>query len=252
MLISRNRPRRLNACYVNRKNRDRFIKIRSASNVEVTSNTIFVSAVAIILRRNFQKHGIQITPPPKLGKELICCDLSVGKLYREPGKAEPFDLTEHQLRPGECMVVQTREEFTVPDGVFGMLCSKGSLTEKGIMVPNTKVDPMFGGPLYISVYNASRRPVLIKQGMSFCSIVFHLLEEPTNSKDYRRAPDISGRKMGFFEDLWDRHAANSCATLRRKWAFHHSMQPLRISNPQATEPSSSRLEQRFWPARSKN
>jgi dUTPase len=159
----------------------------------------------IILRKNFGKYGIQVNPAPKLTKELVCCDLSVGKLYREPGRGEPYDLVEHDLKAGECIVVQTREEFTVPDGVFGILCSKGSLTQRGAMVPNTKVDPMFGGPLHVSVYNASRRTLTIKQGMPFCSIVFYRLEEHTNTKEHRRAPDLSGTRMGFFAGLWERH-----------------------------------------------
>lgn len=159
----------------------------------------------IVLRRNFGKYGIEITPPETDEKELICWDLHIGGVFRQPGDPHPYELSRpYELRPAECIVVRTKQEFEIGDGVFGLLCSKGSLTAQGLVVANTKIDPLFGGPLDVSIYNAGQRTIKIEREMPFCSVVFYVLEEGTGSKRRRRSPDLSGDSVSRFRRFWDR------------------------------------------------
>jgi dCTP deaminase len=161
----------------------------------------------IILRKNYEKMGIRVKPEPPIGNEHVSCDLSVGRVYMEAGNAQPYEFKKpYKLRPARCIVVKTREHFSVPDGVFGILCSKGSLAGRGLMVPNTKIDPRFAGELDIAIYNAGQRTVMITQGMRFCTVVFHQLEAMTNS-DSRTGPHLADEKRSWLHRMWDEHAA---------------------------------------------
>jgi deoxycytidine triphosphate deaminase len=161
----------------------------------------------IVLRRNWQTFGIEVTPQPCDEHEFVSGDLTVGGVFHQAGEARSYEMAEsYRLGPGECIVVRTEQEFLVPDGFFGLLCSKGSLTARGLMVPNTKVDPLFGGPLDVTVYNAGSRAIDIVPGARFCAIVFFKLEGNTNSRRPRRPPDISGQKQSSLSRWWARWA----------------------------------------------
>lgn len=149
----------------------------------------------IILRRNFGTSNIEISPDSTESNEEVCVDLSVGKSYKEAGTSESITMTvPYTLKPGGCIVVETWERVTVPKNVFGFLCSKGSLAGRGLLVPNTKIDPLFSDTLDIAIYNAGKRVLTIEKGMKFCSIVFQQLSEPINSNTPRSGPRISNER----------------------------------------------------------
>jgi hypothetical protein len=74
------------------------------------------------------------------------------------------------------------------------------------MVPNTKIDPYFGGALDITVYNASRSPVMLTPEMPFCAIIFYQLQEKTATKSIRTPLSIAGKRRGFFARTWERNS----------------------------------------------
>lgn len=163
----------------------------------------------IVLRKNFANLGIDIVPKPSTDDdELVCVDLSVGEYYMNPGNAQRFKFDRgYKLKPGRCIVVETEEKLNVPDGFLGLLCSRGSLTERGLIVPNTKIDPIFGGHLDISMFNSGQRPILVEHGMKFCSVVFCRLEEETKSRHVRSAPPMHGDGLGVLTAFWEQHAS---------------------------------------------
>jgi deoxycytidine triphosphate deaminase len=146
----------------------------------------------IILRKNFKSAKIDISPDTTDAKEEVCVDLSVGESYMEAGDSEVLTLkTIYRLKPSGCIVVRTKECITVPNNIFGFLCSKGSLAARGLLVPNTKIDPMFSGPLDVAIYNAGNSALEIKSGMKFCSIAFQQMTDPIQSGIPRGGPRIS-------------------------------------------------------------
>jgi len=133
----------------------------------------------IILKRNLEERNVHITGGEDNPKELVAIDLSVGDRYRVPGQSKWFDLTgSFVLRPGRCALIRTREKMILPNNVFGCIFSRGGLSAKGLVVSNTKIDPLFFGVLHIPVFNAGRQSISLKHKERFCSAVFQTLEHP--------------------------------------------------------------------------
>jgi deoxycytidine triphosphate deaminase len=153
----------------------------------------------IILRRNFTEAHIEVSPDSTEAKEEVCADLSVGQSYMEAGASEALAMNSpYKLKPGGCIVVQTTERINVPRNVFGMLCSKGSLAARGLLVPNTKIDPLFSGPLDIAIYNAGKSILTVNEGMKFCSIVFQQMTDSVDATTPRGGPRISTERVRRF------------------------------------------------------
>jgi deoxycytidine triphosphate deaminase len=164
----------------------------------------------ILLKRNLQTRGVIVTGMIDDPKELVSCDLRIGKRYQEPGDPQIFEFpkTSYSLKPNRCIVVHTLEKLSVPDGIFATLCSKGSLTARGLMVANTKIDPLFCNYLQISVFNAGNRPVELSREMPFCSIIFHTLEHTTLSSVQRDPPQNASQRRGVLRNMWDTGSTN--------------------------------------------
>ena len=153
----------------------------------------------IILRRKFAEAKINVSPDTTDAKEEVCVDLSIGDSYMEAGESEVLTMDSgYKLKPSGCIVVRTKETITVPNNVSGFLCSKGSLAARGLLVPNTKIDPLFSGPLDVAIYNAGKSVLEIKNGMKFCSIAFHQTAVPILSTIPRVGPRISKERENKF------------------------------------------------------
>ncbi len=134
----------------------------------------------MILRRiDFPNLNVRVDPDATKPEEEVCVDLHVGDSFMEAGSSASYPLDKpYMLNPGACIVVRTKETISLPNDVFGTLCAKGSLAALGFLVPNTKVDPLFAGPLDIALFNAGTRPLSVEKGQAFCSAVFHSLHGP--------------------------------------------------------------------------
>ena len=162
----------------------------------------------VILKAQYEARGIRIDPraPDSADpKELVAYDLRVGKLYQEPADAtiRAFPKKGYTLKQGQCIVIYTLENVAMSHDLIGILCSKASLTAKGLVVANTKVDPGFNDILKISIVNAGRRPIKIEQDMRFCSIVFHTLEHQVPAKISRKPPELPGEHRSWASRRWD-------------------------------------------------
>ncbi|MEM9457356.1 MAG: hypothetical protein AAGF11_24465 [Myxococcota bacterium] len=163
----------------------------------------------IVQNQDFTAREIRIKTEHVEGydaNELVTHDLHIGDQYYDPGSQLPRPFPgrkDYVLRPGRCVVVETAEELVVPNNIFGLLCSKGSLSAQGLLVANTKVDPLFKGNLRVAVYNASNTPVKMAKGKPFCAIAFHLLERSVHAAEARKPPDIRSQPRGSLERFWD-------------------------------------------------
>jgi len=147
----------------------------------------------VIKTSEFEEHGIQIASnlPPPNHKEKVVRDLHAGEGYRKPGDANRYELVEKvYVHPNDCLLIETEEELTVPQDVFGQVCSRASLTAEGVLVANLKIDPKFSGKLTITVINVGRRYLRIERGMAFCSVFFQTLGGPVgDTAPARKPPD---------------------------------------------------------------
>lgn len=133
----------------------------------------------MILNHNLEVRGIVIDPVPNFGKEKVSVDLSVGENYQRSGETDWLKVSDKiVIQPNSCIVIQTAESISMPNNIFGILTTKGSLGAKGIVSANTKLDPLFSGKLSIPVFNVSSRRVELNKGDSFCSMSFWETESP--------------------------------------------------------------------------
>src|SRR5579862_2631348 len=65
--------------------------------------------------------------------EQICCDLHIGDAVRAPGDENRHAGRDRiTLRPSDCLRLETRETIVIPDDVFGLVCSRASLSAEGL------------------------------------------------------------------------------------------------------------------------
>lgn len=60
-----------------------------------------------------------------------------------------------------------------PDnGTMGIICSRSSAANKGLIVANCPIDPGYSGKIHAIVHNVSNEIITYTKGQSFCQIVF--------------------------------------------------------------------------------
>lgn len=156
----------------------------------------------IILKRNLEKRHVKIINWVDNPKEFVVVDLRVGDRYRVPGKSRWFDLKKpYLLRPGRCALIRTEEKVQLPENVFASIFSRGGLSAKGLIVSNTKIDPLFSDYLNIPVFNAGKQTIRLERGDRFCSVAFYLLEQPIDSTLSRDPIDMGATEQSFFIDV---------------------------------------------------
>lgn len=79
------------------------------------------------------------------------------------------------LDSGEICLVSTKEYLEVPEQIAGLLKDKSSYLRRGITIGQGFVDPGFKGNLTVLIQNNSDEGLTIKDGTSFCQIVFAMV-----------------------------------------------------------------------------
>jgi dCTP deaminase len=82
------------------------------------------------------------------------------------------------LRPNSFLTVITAESLNLPPDVLGRVLTKGQLFSVGLMPVNTYADPGFKGRLGITLYNASKRYLIIRRYLPIAKIEFTVLPVP--------------------------------------------------------------------------
>jgi len=80
------------------------------------------------------------------------------------------------IRPGEFVLIMTRERFSVKSTIAGHLGIRSYYSRKGLVVlAGLQVDPGFDGHLVIGGYNAAPRRLTLDYESPFVTIEFHRL-----------------------------------------------------------------------------
>lgn len=100
--------------------------------------------------------------------------------------AAGYDLTLHfpefprrTLCPGEYILAVAHEHFTMPNDVLGKIYNKSTWARKGLVQPQTVIEPGWRGYLTLEIGNNSRDSIYLEDGMPIAQVVFHRLDEPT-------------------------------------------------------------------------
>jgi len=156
----------------------------------------------LVRRVNFEHRGIRVIDGVEDSHEHITIDLHAGDIYYNPGILTPIAFNEPiPIKPGKCIVIETKECIQLPKNIFGILCSKGSLSAIGVVVSNNKIDPLFNGKLNVPVFNAGSSKVIIQPSQAFCCTAFHLVEAEVPSDTPRNAIRPTPHPKDKFADL---------------------------------------------------
>lgn len=81
------------------------------------------------------------------------------------------------LYPGEAVLLYTNEVITLGPGYFGLLLSRVSLEETGLMASQSYIDPSWEGVLQIVVTNNSETPRLLQEHCEIANLVLFKMEQ---------------------------------------------------------------------------
>ena len=159
------------------------------------------------MRKTSLVGGVLIEPAGNDPKEQVSVDLTVGDLYQKSGDVDWRAIKDSvMIHPGTCLLIQTKERITMPNNVFGLLATKGRVGAKGVVVANTKLDPLFEGNLNIPVFNVGSKKVSLNKDDKYCSISFWATEHPIVGSTTRNAIRIEPREGGALADFLSQYA----------------------------------------------
>lgn len=98
-----------------------------------------------------------------------------------------------ELGPNEFTLASSIEHFDMPNDLLGVVADKSSLARRGIAVQNTIIEAGWRGHLTLEITNHSRDTVHLIAGQPIAQIIFHQLDEPTETPyggKYQDQPDM--------------------------------------------------------------
>lgn len=110
-----------------------------------------------------------------------CYELRASEIFwetwssKEEKRIEVDPSAGYLLKPNRYVVVIVKERIVLPPNIVARILAKGQLVSIGIMPVNTYADPGFQGRLGITLYNGSRRYLVIKPGQPIAKIEFTVL-----------------------------------------------------------------------------
>lgn len=98
----------------------------------------------------------------------------------EKPRALETGLPHYSLRPGETIVVQIREEFSLSKDFGGVIFPPNRLSKKGIVMTNPgHIDPGFRGFITVCLVNVGRKLVDLNAGDPVATLLLWSVEDPT-------------------------------------------------------------------------
>ena len=77
------------------------------------------------------------------------------------------------LKPRQSVVVTIGETMKIPNNIFGIVVSTGSLfLQHGVLIPTAKIEPGFTGLLKLRIVNTSKKKITIPSKMKIASAIF--------------------------------------------------------------------------------
>jgi dCTP deaminase len=96
------------------------------------------------------------------------------------------------LKPSEHLLVATIEKVELGNDLTGILHLRSSLAREGILASLALVDPGFRGQLTISLFNSSRKTILLKAEERFVQLTLLRLGRQAATKYAGRYQDSHG------------------------------------------------------------
>ncbi len=106
------------------------------------------------------------------------------------------------LHPGEFVLGATLEDIELPNDIAIRIDGRSSLGRLGLVVHSTAghVDPGWKGSLTLEIANIGKIPIILREGLRICQVVFETLSSPT-SKPYQKRKGAKWNKPGALKKI---------------------------------------------------
>lgn len=82
------------------------------------------------------------------------------------------------IKPFETKTIGLEIGIAIPEGFAGMLVPRSSISEKGLIIQTSIIDPDYTGEIHLIITNCSKDIQFIKQGQRLCSLVVYSVLNP--------------------------------------------------------------------------
>lgn len=112
---------------------------------------------------------------------------------------------QYKLLPGEAVLIFTNEVLDFNKDYFGLVLSRVSHEENGLMVSSTYVDPNWKGVLQLVITNRSETPQLLQEYCEIANLIIFNMSAPVEAS--------KEEKNGHFGLTWEGISKNSTRKL---------------------------------------
>lgn len=142
---------------------------------------------------------IEVTP--EIDPEQIqpaSLDLRLGDKFIMYPRADVEEKDEIRIRPGACILAETKERLTIPNDLAVQVTGRSTLGRMFITVHQTAgwLDPGWDGEITLEMANLSRTSRTIKAGDRVAQAVFFPLDKPSDGYDGQYegdGPELPGK-----------------------------------------------------------
>ena len=171
------------------------------------------------IKKAIDSGKIKITPKPDYKKQLGSCslDLRLSNIFKvftynksafiDVAKPETYShiTKEYHLKPNEPFVLHpnefvlgaTIEKISLSNDIAARIDGRSSLGRLGLVIHSTAghIDPGFEGNITLEIANIGRLPIILRQGLRVCQLVFEPLTSET-TKPYKKKQGAKWNKAG--------------------------------------------------------
>jgi len=123
-------------------------------------------------------------------------DLRLGDQALNPDTGKEISLVDYHLSLDEFLLANTIEKITLPDNIAARVIPRSSIARLGILVTFDAdlLPPNYSGKPILTMKNLSKKPVLLRSGLSVCQVLFEEVDKPVagyRSRYTHTKPEVS-------------------------------------------------------------
>lgn len=135
-------------------------------------------------------------------------NLTVGERWYDCAKKKYYQIPEKgvKVKPGKSIIIETKQEISVPYNMFGIIFGTGKNIFKGGHVSTGKINPGFHGVLKIGYYNGGDSVIVFRPGnLLACCSFFEIettLDAPLQKYLTDPEPEFAPNKWSDKLQIW--------------------------------------------------